>query len=142
MALNSKQTRHLPAFLLLFLTDGPAHGGVLWSRMAELVPSVWNVDTGAVYRALRDLEERGVVTSHWDTQGAGPAKRVYEMTPKGQEELQEWYQDILARKRGLDFFIHKYEQQCKSQRDSQPLHLPMRPEVPTENPTSEGGRSN
>ncbi|RIV23219.1 PadR family transcriptional regulator [Alicyclobacillaceae bacterium I2511] len=119
MALNSKQTRHLPAFLLLFLNDGPAHGGILWSRMAELVPSVWNVDTGAVYRVLRDLEARGAVNSHWDTQGAGPAKRVYVITPMGREELQEWYQDILARKRSLDFFIHKYEH-------------------PPEGPTSEG----
>jgi PadR family transcriptional regulator PadR len=39
---------------------------------------------------LRDLEENGLVSSEWQTEGAGPAKRVYQLTPEGSEVLDVW----------------------------------------------------
>jgi len=43
-----------------------------------------------IYRHLRDLEENGLVSSEWQTEGAGPAKRVYQLTPEGSEVLDFW----------------------------------------------------
>lgn len=40
-------------------------------------------DPGSLYRALRSLEDDGVVCSSWDTSNAGPAQRVYELTDLG-----------------------------------------------------------
>lgn len=105
-----KQNRHLPAFLLLFLLDGDAHGGALWNRMEKITPPEWKIDSGAIYRALRDLEENEAVTSYWDTTEAGPAKRIYQLTEKGKIELDGWFRDIVIRKRNLDYFITQYEQ--------------------------------
>lgn len=104
-----KQNRHLPAFLLLFLTEGDAHGGMLWNRVSDLMPVHWEIDSGAVYRVLRDMEDRGSVTSYWNTNDAGPAKRIYKITPLGVDELKLWYVDILQRKKNLEYFISQYE---------------------------------
>lgn len=104
-----KQNRHLPAFLLLFLTERDAHGGALWNQISAIMPEHWEIDSGAVYRVLRDLEERGCVSSYWNTDDAGPAKRLYHLTDAGQSELLLWYEDIKIRKRNLEFFIHKYD---------------------------------
>lgn len=104
-----KQNRHLPAFLLLFLTEQDAHGGALWNQISAIMPDHWEIDSGAVYRVLRDLEERGCVTSYWNTDDAGPAKRLYHLTETGQRELHLWYEDIKIRKRNLELFIQKYD---------------------------------
>jgi DNA-binding PadR family transcriptional regulator len=45
-------------------------------------------DSAAVYRALRTLEEKGAVYSYWNTSSAGPARRMYRLTPAGEEQLQ------------------------------------------------------
>ena len=109
MAFNPKQNRHLPAFLLLYLWDGPAHGGALWNRIQAILPDEWNIDSGAVYRVLRDLEQHGAVSSSWNTDEPGPAKKVYSLTEVGREELSCWYGDIQIRQRNLTLFLREYE---------------------------------
>lgn len=109
MDFNPKQNRHLPAFLLLYLTDGQAHGGLLWNRLQGILPGDWNIDSGAIYRVLRDLEERGSVVSVWNTDEPGPAKKVYTITDFGHRELAHWYQDIQIRQRNLQAFLDEYE---------------------------------
>jgi hypothetical protein len=48
------------------------------------------IDAGGFYRLLRDLEQAKLVRSRWEARGSGPARRVYELTPKGEEELAAW----------------------------------------------------
>jgi DNA-binding PadR family transcriptional regulator len=36
------------------------------------------------------LESNGNVTSEWDTDTGGPARRVYRLTAKGERHLEEW----------------------------------------------------
>jgi len=103
-----KQNRHLPAFILLFLAEQDAHGGWLWNRISDIMPDHQEIDSGAVYRVLRDLEERDCVTSYWNTRDVGPAKRLYHITTDGIAELQLWYDDICLRKKNLEYFIDQY----------------------------------
>lgn len=116
VSVMQKQNRHLPAFLLLLLLDDEAHGGTLWSKLKSLLPDQWNIDSGAVYRTLRDLEERGAVSSQWMTEESGPPKRVYAITQKGLEELYEWRKDILMRKQSLDIFLSRFDEHVRSGR--------------------------
>lgn len=109
-----KQNRHLPAFILLFLAQEDAHGGALLIRLLEVMSGRQVVDSGAVYRVLRDLEQRGCVTSYWNTEEAGPAKRQYHITPEGVVELEQWYSDICWRKQNLEYFIAQYESLSKN----------------------------
>lgn len=45
---------------------------------------------GMIYRHLRQLEEDGLVHSEWETEGTGPAKRMYRLTPEGEKVLEIW----------------------------------------------------
>lgn len=110
-----KQTRHLPAFILLFLWEEDLHGGAILSKLSELVPPEWSVDSGAIYRSLRELESDGFVISEWSTEDVGPAKRIYRITDAGKAELSIWYKDILLRRRNLDYFIREYESKQRTE---------------------------
>lgn len=52
-------------------------------------------DAAGIYRALKKLEEQGLVSSQWDTPDTGSAKRMFELTDKGRECLRRWV-DALA----------------------------------------------
>jgi PadR family transcriptional regulator PadR len=78
----------LPPFLLLLILDRPAHGYDLIERLAGL--GATDVEPGHVYRVLRGLERDLSVTSRWETPGAGPARRRYELTAKGRVDLEAW----------------------------------------------------
>ena len=68
--------------LLLLLGDGPTHGYELLERLPALIGEE-RVDVGNVYRALRALEDEGLVVSEWRGDLPGPAKRTYTLTDAG-----------------------------------------------------------
>ncbi len=103
-----KHGRHLPAFILLFLTEEPAYGLALVKKMQQKLPYN-NIDHAATYRALKDLEKINAVTSYWDTSNPGPAKKWYKITDVGLEKLKEFKEDIILRKKNLEFFVDCYE---------------------------------
>jgi poly-beta-hydroxybutyrate-responsive repressor len=85
--------------LLLLLHHGPAHGYTLIERLDQF--GLDDVNSSAVYRALRDMEERGWVTSKWEEEETqGPPRRVYRLTSLGDEVLSWWTRD-LEETRGL-----------------------------------------
>jgi PadR family transcriptional regulator PadR len=72
-------------FLLLLIFEHPGHGYDLIDRLGCL--GVTGIEPGRVYRVLRNLEREHLVASGWITSGTGPARRRYEITPQGREEL-------------------------------------------------------
>jgi len=66
-------------------------------------------DAGDVYRTLRSMEEKELIRSQWDTENAGPAKRVYAITPQGVQVLREWAQTFENLKVSLEAFLETYE---------------------------------
>lgn len=90
---NAEEKRHnlLEPCLLLLLSEKPAHGYDLARKLIEFgFFEKEKVDAGTVYRTLRQLEKEGLVRSLWETEGPGPAKRVYEFTPKAVGALAMW----------------------------------------------------
>src|SRR5215510_8656356 len=79
--------------LLALLADRPTHGYELIERLPELSGDE-RVDVGNLYRALRSLEEEGLVTSEWSAELPGPTKRTYTLTPEGHELLAAWLASI------------------------------------------------
>lgn len=71
--------------LLLLLKEEPGYGYDLVTRLKELGI---DDDSAAVYRALRSLEQRDAVYSYWNTSLTGPARRMYRLTPTGEEMLE------------------------------------------------------
>lgn len=104
MAAANRQSRHLPAFILLALTEGPLHGHAIRAALAERFPD-YKADPGATYRTLQSLEEAGEVAFHWETESRGPARKVYTLTPLGWERLEFWRSDIEGRLAILQLFL-------------------------------------
>ena len=72
------------AWLLLLLRDGSSYG---YELRRELDLRSTDLDPAVMYRTLRDMEEKGFITSHWMHSDAGPRRRVYDITEAGRHEL-------------------------------------------------------
>lgn len=60
-----------------------------------------------LYRHLKILEERGVLSSKWDTPSKGPAKRKYYLTDIGKECLWRWMQTLTIQLELITRFFDK-----------------------------------
>lgn len=94
-----------PVALYLLKVKGRTHGYDLAGAMNDCALTDSVIEPGALYRTLRRLEENGFVVSIWDVSGAGPARRVYELTPKGEEHLREWGAVLSRLSRSLSKFV-------------------------------------
>jgi PadR family transcriptional regulator PadR len=100
--------RFVEPCLLLLLHQGDSHGYDLLERLREFGLGQENVDSSVVYRYLREMEERGFVTSVWDTEGAGPPRRVYRLTPEGDQYLAWWIAGLEQTRQVVDRFLQSY----------------------------------
>jgi PadR family transcriptional regulator, regulatory protein PadR len=94
--------------LLLLLARKAAHGYELMEALRSIPGAESLADPGMLYRALRQLEEIGAVRSVWDTEGRGPARRVYRLTKVGQEHLEAWVAEIRSTRTHLEGFLEEY----------------------------------
>ena len=105
---GSRVRGFIQPWLLLLLLQKPSHGYELMERLAQDKETP-DTDPGMLYRTLRQIEEDGLVKSSWDTEGKGPARRLYEVTPEGVEYLHTWAVNIRRTRNRLDRFIAVYE---------------------------------
>lgn len=92
--------------LLLLLAEQPDHGYDLVARARPFVAI--EGDAGAVYRALRHLEEQGLARSHWLPPQGGPSRRSYQITDAGRAALRAWVDDLTALRATVDRFLRRY----------------------------------
>ena len=79
-----------PVVLLLLKKKRRSYGYDLSADLDEYALTDAAIERAALYRTLRALEANGNVRSEWETDKAGPARRVYRLTAKGERHLQEW----------------------------------------------------
>ena len=94
--------------LLLLLREAPAHGYVLLDRLRAF--GFEGSDPGGLYRALRKLEGEGLVASAWQRSGAGPDRRIYELTRAGRKELHRRAKALAETRQTLAAFLGRYEE--------------------------------
>lgn len=92
--------------LLLLLREQPSHGYELLERLRPF--GFARSDPGGLYRALRALEEAGLVRSGWEPSREGPDRRIYELTRAGTEELHRRAKALAGTKETLDVFLSRY----------------------------------
>lgn len=68
----------LRSCVLLVLAEGDHHGYELAAEIADR--GYGDPDHGGLYRALRAMEDHGLVTSSWELGDHGPARRMYAIT--------------------------------------------------------------
>jgi PadR family transcriptional regulator len=81
-----------PVLLLMLKERKHSYGYDLSEGLGEYALTDAQIERAALYRTLRTLELNGYVTSSWDTNNAGPARRVYSLTQAGHQHLLEWAQ--------------------------------------------------
>lgn len=101
--------KHLEAFLLLLVRERPDHGGSLMARLQAMLPDRWTIDSGRLYRTLRDLEASGILSSAWETEDTGAPIRVYRITPMGLLRLEQWKDEMAVRRDSLNAFLSRCE---------------------------------
>jgi poly-beta-hydroxybutyrate-responsive repressor len=106
---EQKAPRLLQPFILLALKERESYGYELIEKVSDFRFHNHPPDVGAIYRNLRSMEKEGWVKSRWDTKGPGPAKRIYRITPQGEEILHGWAITIQKRKEALDQFLKIYK---------------------------------
>lgn len=98
---------YVEACIMLALGEGPAYGYGLKAELDELGLS--GLDRGRIYRALRSMEADGLVVSHWDTAGRGPARRTYDLTSRGHQRLAAQAVAVRRQRRQLTRFLSRFE---------------------------------
>ncbi len=94
--------------LLLILSEGPQHGYSLMEELRRRKLLGGEVDVGNLYRTLRRMEAEGIVVLFSTGSGAGPNKRVYQITPRGEELLKGWAGALEQRTRVINRFLDEF----------------------------------
>lgn len=76
--------------LLLLKKKTRSYGYGLSGDLQEYALTDAEIERAALYRTLRQLEMNGNLTSQWDVDKGGPARRVYRLTARGEKHLEEW----------------------------------------------------
>ncbi len=105
---HGKRERYIQPSILMGLNDRPSYGYELIQNIHKFGFLEGQAPPGMIYRHLRQLEEDGLVSSEWKTEGSGPAKRVYRITPDGKEMLSVWIDYMKSRAKILTDFIEMY----------------------------------
>ena len=94
---------------LVPVRERPAPGYDLLERLPDLTGEQ-RVEMGNLYRLLRALEEEGVVSSEWDAESQGPAKRRYALTEHGLRLLDDWADALRRSQERIQRFLDRYEE--------------------------------
>ena len=105
--MKARVERFVEPAVLLLLRERAMHGYELLDRVPALVGEE-RIDVGNLYRALRALEEDGVVSSEWSAQLPGPAKRTYELTDEGRQLLDAWAGALRENQALVTDFLDRY----------------------------------
>ena len=100
-------TRFIQPILLFSLAESPDHGYDLVQKIAKT--DLWKdapPDAAGVYRVLRDMEKRGLITSYIDPDSkAAREKQVFRITDEGLACMGNWVETLETYRRGIDQVI-------------------------------------
>lgn len=107
---QGKRERYIQPSVLMVLYRKPSYGYDLIQNIQEFGFVEGQAPPGMIYRHLHQLEEDGLVVSEWETEGSGPAKRMYRLTADGRDMLAVWIEYMERQAGNLNSFIKEYEE--------------------------------
>lgn len=100
-------TRFIQPEILTILAGGDDHGYSVLLKISQTL--LWKgnkPDASGLYRTLKDMEERGLVTSYLDTTNTeNMGKRVFSITEAGLECMFKWEKTLKEYQDGIDEII-------------------------------------
>jgi len=103
-----------PVVLFLLQGKGRAHGYELANELRKHALTDAEIEVSALYRTLRQLEQNDCVTSEWDVEGNGPARRLYKLTSHGKEHLEEWITVLARMAESMSRFVREARSQTET----------------------------
>ncbi len=98
-----------PAALLAIAEAGSISGYDIAERLRSMpLGGESGPDSGGLYRTLRRMERYNLVTSTWDTEGGGPARRLYALTNLGDRCLERWALTLAEHESAIEGFLADY----------------------------------
>jgi len=104
-----------PVLLFLLKKKGQSYGYELASELREYALTDADIEVAALYRTLRQLEENDCVTSEWNVEGSGPARRLYRLTPHGERHFEEWASVLEHMSRSMARFVKETRSVLKTE---------------------------
>jgi len=95
---------------LTLLRRDSGHGYNLLQGLEELGFDTEGMDPSVVYRALRDMEQEGLVNSRWGEESLGPRRRVYTLTGDGEDVASSWVRDLEKARGEIDRLLSAMKQ--------------------------------
>lgn len=77
----------LDMLILKSLSLGPLHGYGVIQRIRQMSGEMLDVEQGSLYPALYRIEQKGWVTSKWETNETGRRAKFYSLTRVGRKQL-------------------------------------------------------
>jgi PadR family transcriptional regulator, regulatory protein PadR len=85
----------LPALILAVLSHAPRHGYAIAREVERLSDRALTLREGALYPALRVLEQDGLIAGKWEKSQSGKTdRRVYALTDQGAVEMAKRTADL------------------------------------------------
>lgn len=97
---------HLDLLLLATLRDREQHGYALIEALKKGSGGTFDLPEGTIYPALHRLERSGLLSSRWSSE-SGRKRRVYKLTRKGAQALDERTQAWKQFAQGVDLVVQK-----------------------------------
>ena len=86
--------------ILKAVSLGPLHGYGIIQRIRQMSGEMLNVEQGSLYPALYRIEQKGWVSSKWETNETGRRAKFYSLTRAGRKQLEveeaSWDRLVLA----------------------------------------------
>jgi PadR family transcriptional regulator PadR len=78
----------LDMLILKAVSLGPLHGYGIIQRISQMSGEMLNVEQGSLYPALYRIEQKGWLTSLWETNETGRRAKFYKLTRAGRRQLE------------------------------------------------------
>jgi DNA-binding PadR family transcriptional regulator len=99
----------LQSCLLVLLHRESGYGYSLMNGLQEFGFETEEMDISIIYRALRNLEADDLVSDSWNESSLGPKRRVYTITPQGEEALARWIDNLRQRRKEIETLEAAYD---------------------------------
>lgn len=80
---------NVETLLMTVLEDGTSYGYAIVRELNERAEGLLKLGEGTIYPVLHRMEEKGLISAHWQLAENGRQRKYYRLTPKGHRALAE-----------------------------------------------------
>ena len=115
--IDARPRNWLVPVALVTLREETSYGYELMERLQEF-GLFEETNPGTMYRTLRQMENKGLCYSEWETAKSGPARRMYSITEAGEEYLDAWAEGCKQYRQVMDSFSEAYKSRMPRSSDN------------------------